>query len=140
MKIARYEKRMFGWVIDEIMALGPAIAFFFFIRTLGGAFSSVYLALVLSFLVQYVAYFILVPIFMGMSGGSTLGMLIFGIRCYTPEGGHISGGQCFLRSLLTGIWAMDLLNAVYMLLVHTERSVFDRLTDSLVIDFRHPDL
>lgn len=140
MKIARYEKRLIGWLIDELFALAPVVPFFLYIRTLGGAFSSVYLALLISFILQYILFFILCTCFMAISGGSTFGMLIFGIRCYTPEGGHIKGVQCFLRALLTGIWAMDLLNAFYMLSVHTERSVFDRLTDSLVIDFRHPDL
>lgn len=140
MKIARYEKRLFGWLIDEAIPVGVWIPVFFFVHAGGPEWASVFLQILYASLADYAAYIILCGLSMIVFKGSTLGMLIFGIRCFNPENGSsIRPSASFLRASLTGIIAMDFLNAVYMLVTHTERSIFDRLTDCLVIDYRRPE-
>src|SRR5574344_1056171 len=139
MKIARYEKRLLAWLIDEILALGAFIPVFFFVHGGGPEWASLFLQILYSILADYAAYIFLVTASMCLFKGSSLGMLIFGIRCFNPEKGvSITFGSAFLRAWLSGIVAMDVLNAIYMLSVHTERSIFDQLSGCIVIDYRHP--
>src|SRR5574344_440313 len=133
MKIARYEKRLIAWLIDEALALGAFIPVFFFVHAGGPEWASLFLQILYSILADYAAYIVLYTASMTIFKGSSIGMLIFGIRCFNPEQGvSITFGKAFLRAWLSGIIAMDVLNAIYMLTVHTERAIFDQLSGCLV--------
>jgi uncharacterized RDD family membrane protein YckC len=137
MKIARYEKRIVGWLIDEAFSLLVGVPVLVLLLYYSTDANSVYLAILYAVLSDYAFYIFLGGITMSISGGATFGMMITGIKCFCPNGNQLKIRECFLRSAMTGFLAMDIVNAIYMLVVHTERSVFDRLTENIVIDVRH---
>ncbi len=136
MNIARYEKRIGGWLVDKAISycvLGLAI--WLFVSLLGPDFSA-YLSVLLSILVSYFFFVIFNTLFLWISNGRTVGNLIFGIKVSHPSGNRLGFTESLLKSLLVGAMAMDIINSVYMLSNHTERSVFDRMTNTNVIDTR----
>jgi uncharacterized RDD family membrane protein YckC len=85
----------------------------------------------------YVFYVIVNCAFLHLlSTARTLGMAIMGIKTCHADKSRIRFKEAFLKALTTGLTAMDLVNSIYMLSSHTERSVFDRLTNTLVVDTR----
>jgi len=136
MPIARFDKRIGGWLIDKLLSFGVlagvlAVEILFLPRNF-----SLFLEILIAIASGYVFYAIAVFWFLYLSNGYTLGMAIFGIRtCHATEE-RIRFKEAFIKALMTGFAAMDLINAIYMLSSHTERSVFDRLTNTLVIDVR----
>lgn len=136
MEIARYEKRVGGWAIDKACSLavfGGMIAVF---HLCFGAGFSIYYNILLSLLIAYAFYVFSVSFFAFATKGASFGMLLVGIKSIRGDGERLSFRAIFLKALLNGMVALDLVNCFYMLLVHTERSAFDRLTSSLVIDTR----
>ena len=136
MNIARYEKRMLGWLIDKVISL---LAF-------GGILAveilfiphnfSLFLEILIAGLGGYFFYVLSVSLYLFFGNGYTFGMQLLGIRTYHATKDHLRFSESFLKALMTGFTAMDLVNSIYMLSEHTERSVFDRLTNTLVVDVR----
>jgi uncharacterized RDD family membrane protein YckC len=136
MPIARFDKRIGGWLIDKILSWGVlggllAVEIIYFPKDL-----SLFLEILIAVAASYVFYVLFVSLYLFFGNGYTLGMQIFGIRTYHATRERIRFKEAFLKALMTGFTAMDLINAIYMLSQHTERSVFDRLTSSLVVDVR----
>ncbi|OPZ32266.1 MAG: RDD family protein [Tenericutes bacterium ADurb.BinA155] len=136
MNIARFDKRIFGWLIDEILPLLGGGTLLYFLWNYWGTGMSLFLIIFLSVLGDYFLYILINAITMSSTRGATIGMAIFGIKTVHPEGDKLKMGECWLKCLLTGVIAMDLINAIFMLAVHTERSAFDRMTNTLVVDRR----
>jgi uncharacterized RDD family membrane protein YckC len=136
MEIARYEKRVFGWLIDRLLSWLLGGALFYPYHLLFGAGFSPYFLVLLSILSAYLLYVLGVTFFLWISNGRTLGSLFLGTKSFHPDGERLSFADSFLKALLTGVVAMAFLNALYMLFSHTERSAFDRLTNTLVVDVR----
>lgn len=128
---------MFGWIIDEVIPLGFGIGMGFILFFVIGLSISVFSIVLISILFDYFIYVIINSLTMWISNGYTLGMAIFGIRTIHQDGRKMSAKECFLKCFLTGVIPMDIVNAVYMLSVHTERSAFDRMTETILIDRRH---
>ena len=136
MGIARYEKRMMGWLIDKLFSL-LALAAVLTVEILYFPKDfSLYLEILIAIASGYVYYVIVNCAFLHLLNGATLGMAIMGIKTCHADKSRIRFKEAFLKALTTGLTAMDLVNSIYMLSKHTERSVFDRLTSSLVIDVR----
>jgi uncharacterized RDD family membrane protein YckC len=74
---------------------------------------------------------------MMISRGFTLGSLIFGIKVMHPNRAPLLYREMFLRSITIGVLPMVLVNAIYMVAIHTERTIFDRITETVVVDYRH---
>jgi uncharacterized RDD family membrane protein YckC len=140
MNIARYEKRIWGWLIDEFISLMAGSACLVLMIIFGRTGGSLFLWILLAISGDYFFYVLVTAVTMHLSQGSTIGMLIVGIKSYHPDGERLKARECWLKALLTGIIAMDIINSIYMLVVHTERSAFDRLTNTLVIDARHREI
>jgi uncharacterized RDD family membrane protein YckC len=134
MNIARFDKRIFAWLLDEVLPLGFGAGMAYILLHFVGTEISIFLIVFLSILADYFGYALLNGGLMHLSNGYTLGMAIFGIKTVHPDGERMRFHECWLKALLTGVIVMDIINAVYMVSIHTERSVFDRLTNSLVID------
>mgnify|MGYP001313710198 FL=1 len=139
MNIARFDKRIFGWLIDEILPLGGGVTLAYFLWVWMGTQMSIFLIVFLSVIGDYILYILINAITMSITRGATIGMAIFGIKTVHPEGVKLKAGECWLKCLLTGVIAMDFINAIFMLSVHTERSAFDRMTNTLVVDKRSLD-
>lgn len=137
MEVARFEKRILGWIIDKAISwlFGGAILFCL-VYFLPSEFS-VFLEILLSFIGSYLFFVLFGSFLFFVTNGSSLGMLIAGIVASHPTREHFRYSEAFLRNLMTGLVAMVMVNAIYMLSIHTERSAFDRLTRTIVIE-RHP--
>ena len=136
MLIARFEKRIGGWLIDKILSLGVFGGILCLeILYLNKDFS-LFLEILIALALAYLFYVLVITLYLFLSNGYTLGMQIFGIRTYHPTRVRLAFKEAFLKALMTGFLGMDLVNAAYMLFAHTERSVFDRLTNTLVVDVR----
>lgn len=136
MGIARYEKRVLAWLLDEILPFLVGVAVLTAIIVfLGGSLPWFYGCLIM-FFVDYMSYIMINSLFSQTIRGITPGMLILGIGLIQPNGFRISAGECWFHAVLTGVVPMVFVNALYMLGVHTERSVFDRLCGTLSIDRR----
>lgn len=136
MEIARYEKRMLGWTIDKVFSLlALAAVLTVEILYLPKEFA-LYLEILIAIASGYVFYVIVNTFFLAVFNGRTLGMALVGIKTCHADKRRISFSEAFLKALTTGMTAMDLVNSIYMLSSHTERSVFDRLTNTLVVDHR----
>lgn len=136
MSIARFDKRIGGWLIDKLISWGVLAGILcceilYFPKDI-----SLYWEILIAVEAAYLFYVFFVCLYLFIGNGYTLGMQIFGIRTYHATRERIRFKEAFIKALMTGFIAMDLINAIYMLSCHTERSVFDRLTSSLVIDVR----
>jgi uncharacterized RDD family membrane protein YckC len=136
MPIARYEKRMLGWFIDKLVSLGALAVVLWAEITYFPHDFSLYLSILIAIFSGYLFYVLVNTFFLFLTNGFTLGMLIFGIRTFHANQDRLSFSESFLKAMMTGMTAMDLVNSIYMLASHTERSVFDRLTNTLVVDIR----
>lgn len=136
MSIARFDKRIGAWLIDKILSWGVlggllAVEIIYFPKDL-----SLFLEILIAMAASYFFYVFFISSYLFLGNGYTLGMQIFGIRTRHATQERIRFKEAFLKALMTGFIAMDLVNAIYMLSEHTERSVFDRLTSFLVVDVR----
>jgi uncharacterized RDD family membrane protein YckC len=136
MVIARYEKRIGAWVIDKLFSFAVFGVFMYFFPLWFGPNASLFLIVILAYLISYAYYVLFNGLFSWLGNGWTLGMLIFGIRAVHSDGRHLKGKEALLKVLLTGLIVVDVANSLYMLVTHTERSCFDRMSETSVIDTR----
>lgn len=129
---ARYYKRIYGWLIDQILPLAVLIALMVVILCLAPSFSW-FFAFALSSLAAYLTYILSTALFALAKEGASLGMVCLKLRSVHQDGSPLVGKEIWLRSIITGIWAFDLASAIYMLCSHTERSPVDRLCECTVI-------
>ena len=137
MKIARFTKRIVAWIIDEIIPFAGAITFFVFATRFNFFPTGVAYKILIMFLIAYGLVVLISYPVLNFSNLLTLGGAIMGIRVSHVDGGKIKFREALLKSILVGVIAFALVNAIYMLIVRTERSVFDRLTDTYVAEYRH---
>jgi len=130
MRIARYEKRLLAYFIDFGIALAGALAIFFLIPMPLTIVEKV----LLSQLGAAFIYFLMTLVLLLITNGFTLGAAITGIRVMRLDDEKISITDALIRSSSLAIFPWAIINAINMLLVHTERTLFDRLSDTLVID------
>lgn len=136
MNIARYEKRITAYLIDMVLAFLPSLALgiillYYFPKEVPWFFVIVIVALA-----TWVLYAIFITLSLWIFNGRTLGTGITGIRIVHDNLARITFRDALLRSVNLGILVLALVNAVYMLAVHTERTVFDRLTDTVSVEWR----
>ncbi len=86
---------------------------------------------------SYLLFIIFSFFFIIISKGFTFGSLIMGIKIMHPNRIPLTARDAFLRGVTIGVLPMVLANAVYMLAIHTERTIFDRITETVVVDYRH---
>ncbi len=132
MGIARYERRLIAYLIDEIIACLAGAGCSVLLAVYAGL-TSIFWFFLIAAASAYVIFVILCTLFSSLSQGSTLGSLILGIKCVHPDGKRFGFRDSLVRAVSKGIFVAILANAIYMLASHTERSVFDRLNDSIVV-------
>lgn len=138
MEIARYEKRLIAYLIDFLVALIPAFASFitlyFYLKPI--VTIPAYFYALAAQLFTYIFYFIFTFLFLIISKGYTLGMLIIGTKVIHTSKRPPNARESFLRSISLGLLPMVIVNIGYMLIVHTEKTIFDRLSETIVVDAR----
>lgn len=136
MEIARFYKRVFSYLVDFLISFG-----------IGGGLSSLififapqipwYFSMLLSFVICYAIYLLInIPV-MHLSKGRSFGAFIFGIKTTTKENGRISLRNIWVKQLYLGLIPFVVANAIYMLVIHTEQTLFDRITNTIVIDIKN---
>ena len=132
---ARFDKRVYAWLLDEIPSLLAAITIVILIFRFAPSFSW-FFAFFLAFLSGYIVYFLYVFIPTAVSLGASLGMKTQHIKAVRPDGAPINKKDAAIKALLSGLIPVIIVNDLYMLYAHTEHSPIDRLTDSIVISLR----
>ena len=130
MRIARYEKRLIAYFIDFGIALAGALAIFFLIPLPLTIVEKILLSQIAAALIYFLVTFIMLLI----SNGYTIGSAITRIRVVRLDDERIDVKDALIRASSLAIFPWALINAINMLLIHTERTLFDRLSDTLVID------
>ena len=74
---------------------------------------------------------------MYFSKGRSIGAFIFGIKTTTKENGNISLRNIWVKQLYLGLIPFVIANAIYMLVIHTEQTLFDRITNTIVVDIKN---
>ncbi|MCI6215828.1 MAG: RDD family protein [Bacillales bacterium] len=133
---AKYYRRIYGWLLDELVALLFGIACVFLIFYFDSAFS-LFFAVAISVFVDYFFYVFITSIVMYLTKGSSIGMLIERIRTVDLQSSRLTYRACFLKCFLNGIIVVTIVNAFFMIFVHTERSIFDRLTNTTAVERHH---
>ncbi len=139
MEIARYEKRVIAYLIDLVVAFAPAFAsaliLYFMYQS---SFNlPIYFYVLAVELATYLVFIIFTFLFLVISKGFTFGSLILGIKVMHPNRLPLTARDAFLRGVTIGVLPLVLVNAIYMISVHTERTIFDRMTETVVVDYRH---
>ncbi len=139
MEIARYEKRIIAYLIDLILAFAPplAAAIVVYLRLPPNFDLPLYFYFLGVEIASYLLFIIFSFFFIIISKGFTFGSLIMGIKIMHPNRIPLTARDAFLRGVTIGVLPMVLANAVYMLAIHTERTIFDRITETVVVDYRH---
>lgn len=139
MEIARYEKRVIAYLIDLVLALAAPCTFaiILYIQRPGDFNLPIYFYFLGIELAAYIIYNFLTFFFLVISRGFTFGSLIVGIKVIHPNRAPLRGREAFLRGVTIGVLPLVLVNAIYMLVIHTERTIFDRMTETVVVDYRH---
>jgi uncharacterized RDD family membrane protein YckC len=137
MNIARYEKRILGWLIDKVLSWLVLAAVIVLCLLYLPEQTSLFFEILLALAISYLFYVVFTTLALWAFNGYTLGMALVGIRTCHPAGERLRFGEALVKSLMTGLFGMCLLNSAYMLFAHTERSAFDRITKTLVVDARH---
>jgi len=130
MRIARFEKRLFAYLFDILLAGLASFAIFFLIP--------MNLTFIEKVLLQQIGgatiYFILTTIILSITNGFTLGSVFVRIRVVRLDDERLRLKDAAMRSIGLAIFPWVLINAIHMLIIHTERTVFDRLSETIVID------
>ena len=139
MNIIRYEKRIFAYLVDLFLILllvtfGTVILMMRFanLREVPWYF--------LMFFVCFAIFFLFILIHtlsMFFSNGRTLGSVIFGLRTIHPNLERLSFADCLCKCALLSLIPIVIVNGIYMLIIHTEKTAFDRLTKTVAVDWRH---
>lgn len=137
MSIARFEKRVFAYLIDTIFAILISIPLTLLICYATNWSMPWYFGLLICQLFAWFIYALFSSCAVHWSNGYSIGGAIFGIKSVHRDGKRISVADAVVKGVCIGIWPFVLANAVYMLIVHTEITVFDRMTDTIVIDSRN---
>mgnify|MGYP003321582360 CR=1 FL=1 len=134
MEIARFEKRVISYLIDLVFpyAIGITSGVLLFVYTP----LPWYFSLLLLFLFCFVAYLLVNVPAMGLSKGHGIGSAITGIKTINENGSPITWKAVWIKNLYYALLPCVIANAIYMLIIHTERTLFDRITDTVVVDER----
>lgn len=135
MEIARFNKRVLSYLVDFLISFGIgagcAVPLFMFTKL------PWYFIIMIDCVICYAVYLLInVPV-MYFSKGRSFGAFIFGIKTVTKENSTISSRNIWVKQLYLGLIPFVIANAIYMLVVHTEQTLFDRITNTIVIDIIH---
>lgn len=139
MNIIRFEKRIFAYLIDLFFVLAIV------------AVGSVFLIMKFPKITEIPWYFLMFIIFfaicfiftlihtltMFISNGRTLGGFIFGLKTIHQNLERLSFADCLCKCILLSLVPIVIINGIYMLSIHTEKTAFDRLTKTVAVDWRN---
>lgn len=134
MKIAHFEKRVSAYCIDLVLSLAIVIGLYFGLHL--NANLTLSWTILLIFLVGGFIYFLFGFPLLYFTNGRTIGSLIMGLKAVHIRETHITWRAALIRTMGISLIGMVIVNAIYMLMVHTNRTIFDVLSSTYVIDIR----
>ena len=135
MKVAHYEKRILSYLIDFILPLTMSILIYYFwlIKIINLKDVSFILTIVI---VSPILFFIVNVILMRITNGYTIGNFIFGIKTIASDQERIRLKHCLIKYAFLSFPICILLNAIYMLVVHSQITIFDTISNTNTISIR----
>lgn len=132
MRILKFEKRILAYLLDFILpVLLTVVLYFFYLRTLNWPWVRTLFVLEI---IASTLYTIINTLFCYFSKGKTIGGFIVNARVVPMQNMPITFANSFIRYLSLSVIPFVLVNIFFMLSVHTERSIFDRLSDTVIIE------
>ena len=129
----RFEKRLIAYFIDFIIPI--ILAFFSYVFFWDELIIFSYLSFFIWFELLSFFYFSLINVFLSfITNGRTFGNLIARIKMVNLNAGRITLRQCLLKYLPLSLVPLTIINAFYMLIVHTETTIFDNLSKTSMIN------
>ncbi len=134
MKIAGFERRIFSYLVDMIIPIIISIILFFvvFIHI---HLNTMFVLYVIALSIMSISYLFINTLFTYLTNGYTLGNLIFGIRMVSNKNSKLRFVDCFLKYCFLAFPMCSFINMFYMIIVHSQRTIFDHLSlsDSLLV-------
>lgn len=131
--IPRFEKRLIAYFIDFIIPI--ILAFFSYVFLWDEFIIFSYLSFFIWLELLSFFYFSLINVFLSfITNGRTIGNLIARIKMVNLNAGRITLRQCLLKYLPLSLVPLTIINAFYMLIVHTETTIFDNLSKTSMIN------
>jgi uncharacterized RDD family membrane protein YckC len=139
MNIARFGKRISAYIVNLVFAYAFPVVALVLAYVYVPNFSKIPFLFVFLMIIfaSWFAYTFIFTIWLFVTNGRTLGARIFGLRVVHPNISRLSFGDCFARAAAEGMFMMAIISSLYVIAVHTEKSVFDRLTDTVIADWRN---
>ncbi len=139
MNTAKFPKRVISYVFDMILSFLFSLALVILGSVFIPGFADLgifYIVLIFFGLLWFIYTFIF-TFWLFISNGRSLGMLIFGLRVVHKDISRLSFGDCLARSASEGMIVFVVIDLFYVLINNTERTAFDRISNTYVVDWRH---
>ena len=132
MNIPRFDKRIISYLIDLIIPSILSILTYFLLKHSFQILDYLTFFLWVEFFAM--VYFLLInSLFAYLFNGNTIGNLFTKTKMVSIDGKRLTLKQVLLKYLPLSLWPTVIINAFYMLYVHTESTIYDTLSNSIVI-------
>lgn len=132
MNIPRFDKRIISYLIDLIIPSILSLLTYFLLKHSFQILDYLTFFLWVEFFAM--VYFLLInSLFAYLFNGNTIGNLFTKTKMVSIDGKRLTLKQVLLKYLPLSLWPTVIINAFYMLYVHTESTIYDTLSKSIVI-------
>lgn len=132
MNIPRFDKRIISYLIDLIIPSLLSLLTYFLLKHSFQILDYLTFFLWVEFFAM--VYFLLInSLFAYLFNGNTIGNLFTKTKMVSIDGKRLTLKQVLLKYLPLSLWPTVIINAFYMLYVHTESTIYDTLSNSIVI-------
>ena len=132
MNIPRFDKRIISYLIDLIIPSILSLLTYFLLKHSFQILDYLTFFLWVEFFAM--VYFLLInSLFAYLFNGNTIGNLFTKTKMVSIDGKKLTLKQVLLKYLPLSLWPTIIINAFYMLYVHTESTIYDTLSNSIVI-------
>lgn len=132
MNIPRFDKRIISYFIDLIIPSILSLLTYFLLKHSFQILDYLTFFLWVEFFAM--VYFLLInSLFAYLFNGNTIGNLFTKTKMVSIDGKRLTLKQVLLKYLPLSLWPTIIINAFYMLYVHTESTIYDTLSNSIVI-------
>ena len=132
MNIPRFDKRIISYLIDLIIPSILSLLTYFLLKHSFQILDYLTFFLWVEFFAM--VYFLLInSLFVYLFNGNTIGNLFTKTKMVSIDGKRLTLKQVLLKYLPLSLWPTVIINAFYMLYVHTESTIYDTLSNSIVI-------
>ena len=132
MNIPRFDKRIISYLIDLIIPSILSLLTYFLLKHSFQILDYLTFFLWVEFFAM--VYFLLInSLFAYLFNGNTIGNLFTKTKMVSIDGKRLTLKLVLLKYLPLSLWPTVIINAFYMLYVHTESTIYDTLSNSIVI-------